>query len=73
MGLHTLKIKTDRLVALKNEIEKFEVDKIEITGDSITLFENNSDLKHDVTIDTYNDHRMAMSFAPYAAFSPQLI
>ena len=70
IGLHTLKIKeTDRLVALKNEIEKFEVDKIEITGDSIKL-ENNSDLKHDVTIDTYNDHRMAMSFAPLSLLVP---
>ena len=73
IGLHTLKIKeTDRLVALKNEIEKFEVDKIEITGDSITL-ENNSDLKHDVTIDTYNDHRMAMSFAPLSLLVPIII
>ena len=69
-GLHTLKIKeTDRLVALKNEIEKFEVDRIEITENSITL-ENNSDLKHDVTIDTYNDHRMAMSFAPLSLLTP---
>jgi len=69
-GLHTLKIKeTDRLFALKNEIEKFQVDKIEITENSITL-ENNSDLKHDVTIDTYNDHRMAMSFAPLSLLLP---
>ena len=69
-GLHTLKIKeTDRLIALKNEIEKFEVDKVEITENSITL-ENNSDLKHHVTIDTYNDHRMAMSFAPLSLLLP---
>ena len=69
-GLHTLKIKeTDRLFALKNEIEKFQVDKVEITENSITL-ENNSDLKHDVTIDTYNDHRMAMSFAPLSLLLP---
>ena len=69
-GLHTLKIKeTDRLFALKNEIEKFEVDKVEITENSITL-ENNSDLKHDVTIETYNDHRMAMSFAPLSLLLP---
>ena len=69
-GLHTLKIKeTDRLVALKNEIEKFEVDRVEITENSITL-ENKSDLKHDVTIDTYNDHRMAMSFAPLSLLLP---
>ena len=69
-GLHTLKIKeTDRLIALKNEIEKFNVDKVEITKDSITL-ENNSNLKHEVVIDTYNDHRMAMSFAPLSLLVP---
>ncbi len=69
-GLHTLKIKeTDRLIALKNEIEKFNVDKVEITENSITL-ENNSNLKHEVVIDTYNDHRMAMSFAPLSLLIP---
>ena len=69
-GLHTLKIKeTDRLIALKNEIEKFNVDKVEITENSITL-ENNSNLKHEVIIDTYNDHRMAMSFAPLSLIVP---
>ena len=69
-GLHTLKIKeTDRLIALKNEIEKFNVDKVEITENSITL-ENNSNLKHEVVIDTYNDHRMAMSFAPLSLIIP---
>ncbi len=69
-GLHTLKIKeTDRLIALKNEIEKFNVDKVEIAEDSITL-ENNSNLKHEVVIDTYNDHRMAMSFAPLSLLVP---
>ena len=69
-GLHTLKIKeTDRLIALKNEIEKFNVDKVEITENSITL-ENNSNLKHQVIIETYNDHRMAMSFAPLSLKVP---
>ena len=69
-GLHTLKIKeTDRLIALKNEIEKFNVDKVKITENSITL-ENNSNLKHEVVIDTYNDHRMAMSFAPLSLLVP---
>ena len=72
-GLHTLKIKeTDRLIALKNEIEKFNVDKVEITENSITL-ENNSNLKHEVVIDTYNDHRMAMSFAPLSLLLPMNI
>ena len=69
-GLHTLKIKeTDRLIALKNEIEKFNVDNVEITDNSITL-ENNSNLKHEVIIETYNDHRMAMSFAPISLIVP---
>ncbi len=69
-GLNTLKIKeTDRLIALKNEIEKFNVDKVEITKNSITL-ENNSDLKKEVVIETYNDHRMAMSFAPLSILVP---
>ncbi len=69
-GLHTLKIKeTDRLSALKNEIQKFGVDKVEITKDSIRLV-NKSPLKSNVRIDTYNDHRMAMSFAPLSIIKP---
>ena len=64
-GLHTLKIKeTDRLVALKNEISKFGA-FVKITSDSLKLIANKN-LKYDVEIDTYNDHRMAMAFAPLA-------
>lgn len=64
-GLHTLKIKeTDRLTALKNEIEKLG-GKLKITGDSLTL-ENNSMILDSATITTYQDHRMAMAFAPLA-------
>ncbi|MFD1063060.1 3-phosphoshikimate 1-carboxyvinyltransferase [Winogradskyella litorisediminis] len=73
-GLHTLKIKeTDRLVALQNELRKFGAE-IEITNDSLTLeahniyqSSNNSFLeKFTESISTYNDHRMAMAFAPLA-------
>ena len=64
-GLHTLKIKeTDRLEALKNEIYKFGT-SIEITDDSLHL----SDFKPLISgaiVETYNDHRMAMAFAPLA-------
>ena len=61
-GLHTLKIKeTDRLLALKNELSKFNV-KVKITDDSIS-FDNVDFLKPNVVIETYDDHRMAMSFA----------
>ena len=72
-GLQTLKIKeTDRLKALRAEIKKFGVDKIEITDDSLHL-ENNSKLKTNISIDTYNDHRMAMSFAPLSLLNPIII
>ncbi len=61
-GLHTLKIKeTDRLLALKKELSKFNL-KVIITDDSIS-FDNIDFLKPNVVIETYDDHRMAMSFA----------
>ena len=64
-GLHTLKIKeTDRLVALKTEIEKLG-GNVSITNDSLNLEASNSIIKN-IEIDTYNDHRMAMAFAPLA-------
>ena len=72
-GLQTLKVKeTDRLLALKREIEKFEVDTIAISDQSITL-KNNSKLKSGVSINTYDDHRMAMSFAPLSMINPIVI
>ena len=62
-GLHTLKIKeTDRLAALKIEIEKLGA-RVEISDDSLELV-NTGKINHNVSIDTYNDHRMAMAFAP---------
>ncbi len=64
-GLHTLKIKeTDRLEALKTEIEKLG-GKVHITEDTLRL-EPSSFIKKDISISTYNDHRMAMAFAPLA-------
>ncbi|WP_033961118.1 3-phosphoshikimate 1-carboxyvinyltransferase [Psychroserpens jangbogonensis] len=64
-GLHTLKIKeTDRLEALKTEIEKLG-GQVDITKDSLHLMSNKT-LNENVSIDTYNDHRMAMAFAPLA-------
>ena len=61
-GLHTLKIKeTDRLLALKKELSKFNL-KVIINDDSIS-FDNVDSLKSNVVIETYDDHRMAMSFA----------
>jgi 3-phosphoshikimate 1-carboxyvinyltransferase len=62
-GLHTLKIKeTDRLVALKTELEKLGA-QIDITLDSLRVNVSNN-IESNISIDTYNDHRMAMAFAP---------
>ena len=64
-GLHTLKIKeTDRLEALKTEIEKFGA-AVEITDKTLHLLASDQ-LHNNQKIATYNDHRMAMSFAPLA-------
>jgi len=71
-GLHTLKIKeTDRLEALKVEIEKLGA-TVTITEDSLRLAASTT-IKPDVTIKTYNDHRMAMAFAPLALRTTLLI
>jgi len=71
-GLHTLKIKeTDRLEALKIELTKLGA-AISVTNESLTL--GTSDLiNSNVKIATYNDHRMAMAFAPLALKVPIII
>ncbi|SCY96091.1 3-phosphoshikimate 1-carboxyvinyltransferase [Flavobacterium anhuiense] len=71
-GLHTLKIKeTDRLEALKTELTKLGAN-ISVTNDSLTLVKSDI-INHDVKIGTYNDHRMAMAFAPLAIKVPIII
>ncbi|MFD0760661.1 3-phosphoshikimate 1-carboxyvinyltransferase [Lutibacter aestuarii] len=68
-GLHTLKIKeTDRLVALKNELEKLG-GHVEITNQTLHL-KKSLKIKRDISIKTYDDHRMAMAFAPLALRVP---
>jgi len=63
-GLHTLKIKeTDRLQALKNELEKFGAE-VSISVDSIQLNNSVNFQNETIAIETYQDHRMAMAFAP---------
>ncbi|MCL9806719.1 3-phosphoshikimate 1-carboxyvinyltransferase [Flavobacterium amniphilum] len=64
-GLHTLKIKeTDRLEALKAELEKFGA-SVTITDETLTL-EPTTNIIAGVAVKTYQDHRMAMAFAPLA-------
>jgi 3-phosphoshikimate 1-carboxyvinyltransferase len=67
-GLNTLLIKeTNRLLALKNEIKKLGT-QIQITDDSLS-FSNPQKLINNIEIETYNDHRMAMSFAPLSVLT----
>ncbi len=68
-GLHTLKIKeTDRLVALKNELEKLGA-KVLISEKDLQLF-SPSIIQENCHIHTYQDHRMAMAFAPLSTLVP---
>jgi 3-phosphoshikimate 1-carboxyvinyltransferase len=71
-GLHTLKIKeTDRLEALKIELTKLGA-AISVTNVSLTL-EQSENIHPNVRIFTYQDHRMAMAFAPLALKVPIII
>ena len=65
-GLHSLRIKeTDRIAALQNELAKVGATFTEINENLWTLEPANS-LPKEVSIHTYEDHRMAMAFAPLA-------
>ncbi len=65
-GLHTLKIKeTDRIAALQNELGKFGV-KLIADGDVYHLQTAGLKKPESLYFDTYEDHRMAMAFAPLA-------
>lgn len=74
-GLHTLPLKeTNRIAALKNELKKI--------GISLKKTNNNFYIAVDkkktynltpIKFSTYNDHRMAMSFAPLAILMKNII
>lgn len=71
-GLQTLKHKeTNRLVALKTELEKCGAE-VEISEHSLTLKTRKGNVLNSEPIVTYQDHRMAMSFAPMALLVPHL-
>jgi len=78
-GLKTLKIKeTDRVAALKEELAKFNVSfsalpkQFSAKSDDTYYMLIGGIAKQDaeVTIATYDDHRMAMAFAPLAKITP---
>jgi 3-phosphoshikimate 1-carboxyvinyltransferase len=65
-GLETLKIKeTDRVKALQNELAKMGVKLIE-KGQVYKLDCSEKFIPERIFINTYDDHRMAMAFAPLA-------
>lgn len=70
-GLETLKIKeTDRLLALKNELFKFGI-KIKITNFCLEITDFfQKEINSKISIKTYQDHRMAMSFSPFGLLYP---
>ena len=71
-GLATLKIKeTDRIEALKRELRKVGY-VIRYENDNTLIWEGETCEPTLEPIDTYEDHRMAMAFAPLAFKFPQL-
>lgn len=66
-GLHTLRIKeTDRIAALQQEINKFGA-ALKSENDTVFRLDTHAvNLSQPIIIDTYEDHRMAMAFAPLA-------
>ena len=62
-GLHTLRVKeTDRVAALANELTKLGAD-VTVEGDDLMIAPPEDGKLNAAAIDTYDDHRMAMSFA----------
>ena len=68
-GAETLRIKeTDRVAALQNELTKFNAE-IKETSNGVLEWDGKNDIRYNnQIIETYNDHRMAMAFAPAAMF-----
>jgi len=73
-GLESLRIKeTDRITALIAELQKLGK-HIEAIGEGELRYTAQDDSPHAqaITIATYDDHRMALAFAPAALLFPQL-
>jgi 3-phosphoshikimate 1-carboxyvinyltransferase len=72
-GLNTLRVKeTDRIHAVITELAKFGVVCREPGKGILDLYSFNGSHEEDITIETYEDHRMAMAFAPLAMLFPEL-
>lgn len=72
-GLQTLRIKeTDRITALKNEMKKLGYVLDDSVEGVLSWDSTRCEADAQPVIDTYDDHRMAMAFAPAAIFFPNL-
>jgi 3-phosphoshikimate 1-carboxyvinyltransferase len=67
-GLESLKVKeTDRVLALQNELKKLGASLVEVqTNHEYEVRGDFSSVSTIEPIETYDDHRMAMAFAPVA-------
>ena len=73
-GLSTLKIKeTDRIEALKTEMRKLGYVLQDHNNSELIWDGERCDPTFEQGIDTYEDHRMALAFAPYALLHDKLI
>jgi 3-phosphoshikimate 1-carboxyvinyltransferase len=72
-GLSTLKIKeTDRIEALKTEMRKLGYVLTDLKNCELKWDGTRCETAPDTSIDTYEDHRMALSFAP-ASMKQQMV
>jgi 3-phosphoshikimate 1-carboxyvinyltransferase len=70
-GLQSLKIKeTDRIAALINELKKLGYVVVEPAEGQLAWLGERCEVASTVSIATYEDHRMAMAFAPAALVTP---
>lgn len=75
-GIESLKIKeTDRVLALQQELKKLGAELKEVETNHLYKVSRISDWQEDTTpsIHTYDDHRMAMAFAPVGMIHPIII
>lgn len=73
-GLNTLKIKeTDRINALKTEMRKLGYVLQDYNNSELVWDGERCEPQPDAAIDTYDDHRMALAFAPAAMIKPLII
>lgn len=72
-GLKTLRDKeTNRINALKEHLNKINVKATEVENDGLFIDPSSLNIPAELSINTYNDHRMAMAFAPLVLFTDKI-